>query len=238
MTSNRCAPQFLKPLSGTMEITEGEELVLDVTVHGKPAPEVEWTLNGDEIKICRALVNDEHHRLVIPAVSKQHTGYFKCFINDFNAYLGEYRASVQNSSGRVSSALWLAVVPQKTRRSAYVTNRSASMNANNSNSIYFSNPIATSSMREERPYGSLGRAGSVESLTGARRAPGFLSRPKPSVVRPGEEITLKASLLGQPSPRVTWEKNGRLVAEDERTTISSEGKQHVLSILRACHSDR
>ena len=153
-------------------------------------------------------------------------------------FTGEYRCSVQNSSGRVSSAFWLAVVPKTTRRSAYAASKSVSLNSNNSNSIYFSNPLASSSIKDERPYGSLGRAGSVESLSGARRAPGFLSRPRPAVVRPGDDIQLKASLLGQPAPRVTWEKNGRLVAEDERTSISSEGKNHFLNIARATHHDR
>ena len=66
MTSNRSAPQFLRPLSGTMELTEGDELVLDVTVHGKPTPEVEWILNGSEIKNANTYSNQGNHQLKIP----------------------------------------------------------------------------------------------------------------------------------------------------------------------------
>lgn len=76
MTSNRSAPQFLRPLSGTMELTEGDELVLDVTVHGKPTPEVEWILNGSEIKNANTYSNQGNHQLKIPRVSAQHTGSF------------------------------------------------------------------------------------------------------------------------------------------------------------------
>ena len=47
---NGCVPQFLLPLSGIMEVAEGETIVLEVGVHGRPLPDVEWFLNGREIK--------------------------------------------------------------------------------------------------------------------------------------------------------------------------------------------
>ena len=83
MTSNRSAPQFLRPLSGTMELTEGDELVLDVTVHGKPTPEVEWILNGSEIKMpirtrTRAIINSrfqEYQRSIQVATASSYELY-------------------------------------------------------------------------------------------------------------------------------------------------------------------
>jgi hypothetical protein len=59
-----------------MELTEGDELVLDVTVHGKPTPEVEWILNGSEIKNANTHSNQGNHQLKIPIVSAQHTGSY------------------------------------------------------------------------------------------------------------------------------------------------------------------
>jgi hypothetical protein len=47
---NRCVPQFLRPLSGMMEVYEGDSILLEVRVHGRPLPEVEWFRNGQEIK--------------------------------------------------------------------------------------------------------------------------------------------------------------------------------------------
>ena len=43
------APRFLLPLSGTIEVIEGESYILEVRVHGHPRPEVEWYKNGQEI---------------------------------------------------------------------------------------------------------------------------------------------------------------------------------------------
>lgn len=198
-----------------MELTEGEELVLDVSVHGRPTPEVEWIRNSDEIKNANCYSIKGNHQLRIPKVDKNHTG--------------EYRCSAQNSSGRVSSALWLAVVPKTMKQTR------ASFSKNASNNIYFENPLSRPAVKEEPR--TPGRRSTADTGSGTRRAPGFLSRPRPLAVKPGDHISLKASLLGHPPPKISWEKNGRLVTEDERISLVSEGKTHLLNILKATYSD-
>ena len=96
---NPCAPRFLLPLSGTVEVTEGESFVLEVRVHGHPPPEVEWFKNGQE------LLNSSY--------STSSQGKLEMRINNVTQnHTGEYRCTAVNQSGRVSSAMWLAVVPK------------------------------------------------------------------------------------------------------------------------------
>lgn len=124
---NRCAPQFLRPLSGMMEVGEGEAILLEVRVHGRPLPEVEWFRNGEEIQ--KGYSSDHgHHELRIPRVTQHHTG--------------EYRCSAVNASGRVSSALWVAVVPSKggIKNSQSVGYNKESIPQNQG--FYFENPLS------------------------------------------------------------------------------------------------
>ena len=95
---NPCAPRFLLPLSGTVEVTEGESFVLEVRVHGHPPPEVEWFKNGQELSSGYSTSSQGKLEMRINNVTQNHTG--------------EYRCTAVNQSGRVSSAMWLAVVPK------------------------------------------------------------------------------------------------------------------------------
>ena len=104
---NPCAPRFLLPLSGTVEVTEGESFVLEVRVHGHPSPEVEWFKNGQELNTSYSTSPQGKLEMRINNVTQNHTG--------------EYRCTAVNQSGRVSSAMWLAVVPKHYPRYWFAT---------------------------------------------------------------------------------------------------------------------
>ena len=95
---NNCAPRFLQPLSGSREVTEGESCTLEVRVYGQPLPEVEWSQNGRELSGHVKQGPQGKYEFFIGQLTQEHTG--------------EYRCSISNTYGRVSSAMWLAVVPK------------------------------------------------------------------------------------------------------------------------------
>ena len=155
---NRCAPQFLRPLSGVMEVGEGESILLDVRVHGRPLPEVEWFRNGMEIKQGVSQFGNGTHELRIPHVTQQHTG--------------EYRCSAVNASGRVSSALWVAVVPTEKGK------------ANDQpQSFYFENPLARNAATTATTHGSNGPGEKTQRQT-PQRVGNAKQREKHSPVSP------------------------------------------------------
>ena len=69
-----------------------------VRVYGQPQPEVEWSQNGRELTHHVKIGPQGKYELSLGELGQEHTG--------------EYRCSVVNQYGRVSSAMWLAVVPK------------------------------------------------------------------------------------------------------------------------------
>ena len=191
---NRCAPQFLRPLSGMMEVCEGDSVVLDIRVHGRPLPEVEWFHNGQEITQLGTQLENGVHELRIWRVTQENTG--------------EYRCSAANASGRISSALWLAVVPDKRQPVNSARNEPAEKNSG----FYFENPLSQSipvkrdslpNSQANTPYTLQNRGSRSKSskenakVSPRRRAPGFLSRPMPTTIAPGSKLQLKVIIVNK-----------------------------------------
>ena len=188
-------------------------------------------------------------------------------------HTGEYRCTAVNSNGRVSSAMWLAVVPKDSFQDASSQPKNSinsGLMSHQSANFYFQNPLTpkNDSSENQLPVTRLKRAATFDCISNSsrncqfrslspaqsnedlpknfeksaasirRRAPGFLSRPVSSTLTPGSKLTLSAKLLGHPSPKVIWEKDGfQLSEKDERIKIISQQNSHCLEVriyIRYC----
>ncbi|XP_046886415.1 obscurin-like protein 1a isoform X2 [Hypomesus transpacificus] len=61
-------------------------------------------------------------------------------------------------------------------------------------------------------------------------APRVLGYPRPVIVKPGTDATLKCQIDGDPRPEVVWERKTVAIVPEGRYRISEEGKAYILTI--------
>ena len=149
--------------------------------------------------------------------------------------------------------------PTKSQPSSTTSSQSGSNPENRASpaNFYFNNPLTpqrnpppsnlVDMSERSRSLGNL--AGVLNRKGGAdqpanfgkqavRRAPGFLQRPATTRLKPGSKLSLSAKLLGHPSPKVTWEKDGQVINElTDRHRIFNVDNVHTLEIESVNYTD-
>ena len=96
------APVIVRDLSPThlgLQYPEGSPLVLSITATGRPAPQYQWTRNGQPLGDGPEYAGTQTAELTIRSLAPQHAG--------------DYRVSVSNSGGSVQSAILSVAVASK-----------------------------------------------------------------------------------------------------------------------------
>lgn len=91
------APQIVRG-PRDQKAVEGGSVSLECVVHGSPAPDVYWMVNGEDTRKDASVSYDRTH-LVLRKVEKRHAGYVQCF--------------ARNEVGEVNSIMLLEVEPKQ-----------------------------------------------------------------------------------------------------------------------------
>lgn len=80
VTPERILPDFIE-VPQDMKVTEGDKVVLKVTVIGQPSPEVTWFIDNETIESEEGISlqsDGDKHQLVIDSAHLEDEGVYKC----------------------------------------------------------------------------------------------------------------------------------------------------------------
>ena len=255
-------PSFDKPLAN-QTFTENEELSLQVTVHGKPAPKLTWLKDNVEIKTNERMKiskDKDISTLLIKKVESSDSGQYKCIAcNDAGKETSEALVLV-NTRPQVLKKLKDTVISV----GKALLMETEFKGAPEPEVKWFKDDeaIADDKTRKEdnRHHLQIEQVNLDNSGVYAAVASNVVGDCKtfanvkviqaPWIVKPLEDSTLKekqplrleAEIHGFPDPDVQWVKDGKTLSPKksgtDRISLKKEGNVHTLLIVKASLEDQ
>nr|CAB3264137.1 myosin light chain kinase, smooth muscle [Phallusia mammillata] len=225
------------------EVRVGNRIRFECKVEGRPKPTVVWNKDGKVVSASsRVRIMEVYgtHSLVISRTEAADSGVYSITASN---HVGSDSCSAQlhiqdiaTSRGSSSSQLSAYGISTSSDRS--------SPNTSNLSSPSLSPKLGRAITSRPVSGNSSPWASGVKTGGGGppprRRGPGFILRPRPQTAAAGDRLCLKCTLLGNPKPTVTWEKDGELV-DEERTNghiqTRNDGNDYFLEIEESCTDD-
>ncbi|NP_001360633.1 Ig-like domain-containing protein [Caenorhabditis elegans] len=240
----------------TLEINEGEEIILTCDAEGNPTPTAKWDFNQGDLPKEAVFVNN-NHTVVVNNVTKYHTGVYKCYatnkvgqaVKTINVHV---RTKPRFESGLTESELTVNLT------------RSITLECDVDDAI----GVGISWTVNGKPF--LAETDGVQTLAGGRflhivsaktddhgsyactvtneagvatKTFNLFVQVPPTIVNEGGEYTviennslvLPCEVTGKPNPVVTWTKDGRPVGDLKSVQVLSEGQQFKIVHAEIAH---
>ena len=191
-------PAFYMPLFNT-ELLENEDLSLECSIIGFPAPEINWFKENDilnESKIVHMTQEDEICKLLIKDAKINHSG--------------TYMVIAKNGFGECKSSCTVKVNSRKITSESQTQTNQDNIVSKKANS--YTHSVAHASKTQKIIL--------VESPLKNVVEPKFVEPIQGKMVEEGNSISLHGIFTGNPTPKITWLKENQIIQCTNMTKIN------------------
>ncbi|XP_022799388.1 hemicentin-1-like [Stylophora pistillata] len=229
---------------------EGSDVTLSCNVSGEPMPTISWTMNGSPLDTSdnsRISFMEDNKNLIIANVNRRDSGEYQCVANNS---LGNVSSNTSTLSVQYHPAVALNPLNAAKAEGENITwscNASgnpeptiswifnASLTKTNSNPrIVFSRDrqkmtITILSRKDSGEYqciaiNNLGNASSQVASLDVTYIPEITVHPKNVTKKEGENATLNCNAMGNPVPKISWNKGGSPLGNTSSISLSADNK--------------
>ncbi|CAH3163864.1 unnamed protein product, partial [Pocillopora meandrina] len=241
---------------------EGTDVSLSCFVDGKPTPTVSWTVNGSPLNTSRnsrVSLSNLNEQLTIMSLDRTDSGEYQCVANNS---LGN--VSSNPSALRVQYPPAIALSPLNATKEegenftwfceasgnpepniSWIFNGSH-INTNYNPNIVFSKDkrkltITNVSRKDSGEYqclasNNIGNASSQVATFDVVYIPEITAHPDNVTEKEGENVTLFCNVMGNPVPKISWNKGGSTLSNSSRVNLSADNKHLTLTNVKRVDS--
>ncbi|XP_066015791.1 hemicentin-1-like isoform X2 [Pocillopora verrucosa] len=241
---------------------EGTDVSLSCFVDGKPTPTVSWTVNGSPLNTSRnsrVSLSNLNELLTIMSLDRTDSGEYQCVANNS---LGN--VSSNPSALRVQYPPAIALSPLNATKEegehftwfceasgnpepniSWIFNGSH-INTNYNPNIVFSKDkrkltITNVSRKDSGEYqclasNNIGNASSQVVTFDVLYIPEITAHPDNVTEKEGENVTLFCNAMGNPVPKISWNKGGSPLSNSSRVNLSADNKHLTLTNVKRVDS--
>lgn len=241
---------------------EGTRVYLSCFVDGKPTPTISWTVNGSPLNTSRnsrVSLRNENKQLTIMNLDRTDSGEYQCV-----AHSSLRNVSSNSSTLSVQYPPAIALNPlnatkEKGENFTWFCNATGNPGPNTSwmfngshINIHYNPKIVFSKDKGKMTITKVGRTDSGEYQCMASNnignassqlatfdvlyIPGITAHPDDVTEKEGENATLLCNAVGNPVPKISWNKGGSPLSNNSRVNLSADNKHLTITNVKRVDS--